>query len=230
MLKNQDDEGGEGIKITFNNNGINNDRNAAIGIGSLIIFIAMLLVAGITTSVLIQTMSDLQETAMKTSSETIRDLSSGLEVTHVSGYNNGSTITQLAIFIMPIAASQDIDLTYGYITLSDSSNKIILNYSSNSFSSSVSNGLFNTLNASNLSSTTYGIMVVRDVDNSCSSTNPVINNGDLVVLLINTTMCFSGINTRTYVNGMVYPENGIGGMLGFTTPSIYSKTIIDLQS
>jgi len=189
----------------------------------------MLLVAGLTTSVLIQTMGDLQETAMKTSSETIRDISTGLKVTHVSGYNNGSTITQLAIFIMPIAASQDMDLTYGYISLSDSTNKIILNYSDNSFSSGVSNGLFNTLNASNLTSTTYGIMVVRDVDSSCTSTNPVVNDGDLVVLLINTTMCFSGINTRTDVNGIVYPENGIGGVVGFTTPNIYSKTIIDLQ-
>jgi flagellin FlaB len=189
----------------------------------------MLIVAGLTTSVIIQTMGELQETAMKTSSETIRDISTGLKVTHVSGYNTGSTISQLAIFIMPIAASQDIDLKYGYISLSDSTNKIILNYSDNCFSSGASNGLFNTLNSSNLTSSTYGIMVIRDVDNSCSSTNPVINNGDLVVLLINTTMCFSGINTRTDVNGMVYPENGIGGVVGFTSPSIYSKTIIDLQ-
>jgi len=189
----------------------------------------MLLVAGLTASVLIQTMGDLQETAMQTSKETIRDISTGLKVTHVSGYNNGSKITQLAIFIMPIAASQEIDLTYGYITLSDSINKIILNYSSNSFSSSVSNGLFNTLNASNLTSTTYGIMVVRDVDKSCSLGRPVINDGDLVVLLINTTKCFSGLNTRTDVIGMVYPENGIGGVVAFTTPSFYSKTIIDLQ-
>ena len=189
----------------------------------------MLIVAGLTTSVIIQTMGDLQETAMKTSSETIRDISTGLKVTHVSGYNNGSTITQLAIFIMPIAASQDIDLKYGYISLSDSTKKIILNYSDNCFSSGAPNGLFHTLNTSNLTSTTYGIMVVRDVDDSCSSVNPVINDGDLVVLLINTTMCFSGIDTRTDVNGMVYPENGIGGVVGFTTPSIYSKTIIDLQ-
>ena len=189
----------------------------------------MLIVAGITASVLMQTMGSLQEQAMQTGAETIRDISTGLKVTHVSGYNDGSTITQLAIFIMPIAASDNIDLTYGYISLSDSTKKVILNFSSSCFNSSVSSGLFSTINASNLTATTYGVIVIRDVDSSCSSTTPVINNGDLVVLLANTTKCFSGISTRTDVFGNVYPEHGIDGVIGFTTPSAYTKTIIDLQ-
>lgn len=188
-----------------------------------------MLVAGITASVLIQTMGSLQEQTLQTSTETIRDISTGLKVTHVTGYSDGSTITQLAMFITPIAASDDIDLTYGHVSLSDSIKKVILHYNSSCFSSSVSNGLFNTLNASNLSATTYGVIVIRDVDTSCSSTTPVINNGDLVVLLINTSNCFSGIGTRTNVYGNVYPEHGINGVIGFTTPSTFSKTIIDLQ-
>ena len=189
----------------------------------------MMLVAGITASVLIQTMGSLQEQALQTGTETIRDISTGLKVTHVSGYSDGSTITQLALFIMPIAASDDMDLTYGYISLSDSTKKVVLNYSSSCFSSSVSNGLFSTLNASNLSATTFGVIVVRDVDTSCSSTTPVINNGDLVVILVNTSKCFSGISTRTDVSGNVYPEHGINGVIAFTTPSAFSNTIIDLQ-
>ena len=200
-----------------------------MGIGALIIFIAMLLVAGITASVLIQTMGSLQEQALQTGTETIRDISTGLKVTHVSGYSDGSTITQLAIFITPIAASYDMDLTYGYISLSDSTKKVILNYSNTCFNSSVTNGLFSTMNASNLTATTFGVIVVRDVDASCSSTTPVINNGDLVVLLINTSKCFSGISTRTDVSGNVYPEYGISGVIAFTTPSAFSNTIIDLQ-
>lgn len=188
-----------------------------------------MLVAGITASVLIQTMGSLQEQALQTGTETIRDISTGLKVTHVSGYSDGSTITQLAIFITPIAASDDMDLTYGYISLSDSTKKVILNYSNTCFNSSVTNGLFSTMNASNLTATTFGVIVVRDVDTSCSSTTPVINNGDLVVLLVNTSKCFSGISTRTDVSGNVYPEYGISGVIAFTTPSAFSNTIIDLQ-
>jgi len=224
----QECEGGEGIKISYNASIFNNE-NAAIGIGSLIIFIAMILVAGITASVLIQTMNSLQEQAMKTGTETIRDVSSGLKVTHISGYTDGSDITQLAIFITPIAASNDLDLTYAYISISDSSKKVVLNYTTSHFSSSVSNGLFSTLNSSNLTASKYGILVVRDVDSSCTSTIPVINNGDLVVLLVNTTKCFSGIDKRDEVFGTVDPEFGISGVIGFTAPSAFSNTILDLQ-
>ena len=205
------------------------DLNADIGIGALIIFIAMILIAGITASVMIQTMNNLQQQAITTSEETIRDISSGLKVTYVSGYVENSTITQLAIFITTMAASEKIDLTYGILTLSDSTNTVILNYSSACFSNTLSNGLFSTLNASNLTSSRYGILVVRDIDGSCNATNPVIDDEDLVVLLVNTTACFSGIGTRTDVSGELYPEHGIRGIIGFTTPSTFVHTIVDLQ-
>jgi len=205
------------------------DENAAIGIGTLIIFIAMILVAGMAASVIIQTMNTLQQQAMETGEQTTRDVSTGLRVTQVSGYNNGSSITQLAIFIKTTAGSSDIDLTYAYISLSDTSKQVILNYTSKCFSSSVSNGLFGTLNSSNLSATTFGIMVIRDVDGSCTSSNPSINSDDLVVLLVNTTKCFSGIGTRTEVSGNVIPEHGIPGVIRFTTPSAYVDPIVELQ-
>ena len=221
--------GGEGSIISLKKLVLVNNDEASIGIGSLIIFIAMLLVAGITASVLIQTMNTLQQQALTTGEETIRDVSGGLKVTHVSGYKSGSTIAQLAIEITPTVASDDIDLAHAYISISDSSKKIILDYTSTCFSSSVSSGLFSTINASNLSSTTYGIMVIRDVDSSCSVNSPIINGRDLVVLLVNTTKCFSGIGTRTEVFGTIIPEYGIGGVISFTTPSAFVDTIIDLQ-
>jgi len=219
-----------GVKFTLTQGGLFTDKNAAIGIGSLIIFIAMILVAGIAASVMIQTMNSLQLKALETGQESLKDISSGLKVTQVSGYYNGSTITELAIFVETTASSYDMDLNVAYITISDSSKKIILNYSDSVFSNSVSNGLFGTLNSSLLSSTTFGIMKIRDIDGSCTSTNPSINEDDLVVLLINTAQCFSGIGTRTKINGNIIPEQGINGVISFTTPSVYITTIIELQS
>lgn len=205
------------------------DSRAAIGIGSLIMFIAMILVAGIAASVFIQTMNSLEQQALKTGQDVIRDISSGLKVTQVSGYSDGTDITQLAIFLTTTSGSEDIDLTYAYISLSETANQVILSYASGNFSSSVSDGLFGTLNASNLTATTYGIMVIRDADSSCLSGTPTINGDDLVVLLVNTSKCFSGIDTRTEVFGNVIPEQGISGNIGFTTPNTYIDTIIDLQ-
>jgi flagellin FlaB len=205
------------------------NSNADIGIGALIIFIAMILIAGISASVMIQTMNALQQQAVQTSEETLREISSGLKVTYVSGYVNNSTISQLAIFISPTTASDEIDLTYAMLSLSDSSSKVILNYTSTCFSSSVSNGLFGTVNASVLSASRYGLLVIRDIDGSCTATLPIVNDEDLVVLLVNTSNCFSGIGTRTAVSGEIYPEHGIRGVVRFTTPSTFINRIVDLQ-
>ena len=188
----------------------------------------MILVAGIAASVLIQTMESLQNTAMKIGTETVRDVSNGVKITHVSGYNNGSKITQMAIFVATTAGSEEVDLSHVHIHLSDSSKSVVLNYDMNCYSSSVSNGIFSTINSSNLSSTTFGLMKIRDVDNSCTSNTPVINRDDLVVLIVNTTKCFSGIGTRTDVSGMIIPEHGITGVFAFTTPSYYVDAIVDL--
>lgn len=206
------------------------DTNAAIGIGTLIIFIAMILVAGIAASVIVQTMNSLQQQAMLTGQETLKDISGGLKVTHISGYYDGSTISQIAIFIETTTGSNDIDLTYAIIKLSNGAKEIILNYTTNSFSNNVSSGLFGTLNSSELTATTYGLMVIRDTDGYCTATNPVINSDDLFVLIINTTKCFSGFSTRTTVFGDIIPEQGINGVISFTTPSAYINTIIELQT
>lgn len=205
------------------------DTEASIGIGALIIFIAMILVAGVTASVMIQVMGGLQQQALKTGQETIRDVSSGLRVTHVSGHQAGSQITQLAIFVSATAGSSDIDLSEAYISLSETTEQVVLVYTSTCFASSVSSGLFQTINSSNLSATTFGIVVVRDIDNSCQSATPTINSDDLVVLIVNTTKCFLGIATRTDVSGSVIPESGMNGVISFNTPSAFTKTIIDLQ-
>ena len=48
-------------------------------------------------------------------------------------------------------------------------------------------------------------------------------------LMVNTTSCFSGLDTRTDVEGNIIPEYGIRGVISFTTPSVYTQTIIGLQ-
>lgn len=205
------------------------NKEGSIGVGSLIIFISMILIAGVVASVLLQTMNDLQQQALKTGQETIGDVSNGLKITHVSGYNDGSKISDLAVFVSITAGSDSIDFSNCFVSLSDSSSQMVLNYDSNCFSSSVSGGLFQTLNSSNLSNSSFGLIAVRDVDGSCSADNPSINSNDLVAVLINTTACFSGIDTNTKISGYVVPEQGIRGVVRFDTPSSYTDTIVELQ-
>jgi len=217
------------VKICLTQRVLIADNKGAIGIGTLIIFIAMIMVAGIAASVIIQTMNTLEQQALETGQQTLREVSSGLRVTHVNGFSNGTNINQLAIFIRTTAGSDEIDLTNAFIRLSDSDNEVILNFTSSVFNDGATNGLFGTLNSSLLSSTTYGLMVITDIDSSCSATSPIVNEDDMVVLLVNSTQCFSGISTRTKVFGNVVPQFGISGVISFTTPSTYIHTIIELQ-
>ena len=206
-----------------------NDNHASIGIGSLIIFIAMIISAGVAASVVFQTMDSMQQQALETSRETIKDISSGVRLTHVSGYILNNTISQLCFFLETTAGSEAVDLSTARMQLSDSEKMPILQFDNQSFSSTVSNGLFQTLNMSNLSNTEFGVLVIRDLDSSCSSNSPVINDNDLVGLLVNTTSCFDGISTRASVTGKIVPERGISAIISFTTPPAFTDTIIDLQ-
>ena len=60
----------------------------SIGIGAMIIFIAMVLVAGIAASVLVQTANRLETQAMETGAETTDEVSTGVRVVDIEGYKS----------------------------------------------------------------------------------------------------------------------------------------------
>ena len=101
---------------------------ASIGIGAMIVFIAMVLVAGIAASVLIQTSMKLESQALSTGQETTAEVSSGLDVVSIIGYQTSGTIDLLAINVRARAGSSDIDLGETIIEISDSTKKNILSF------------------------------------------------------------------------------------------------------
>ena len=98
----------------------------SMGIGALIIFIAMVLVAGIAASVLVQVANTLQMQALYTGHETIEEVATGIAIFDVAGFcndtNDGETVSdicKLAIGVRPRAGSDGIDLSETYIELSN---------------------------------------------------------------------------------------------------------------
>jgi len=212
----------------------------AIGIGAMIVFISMVLVAGIAASVLIQTSTRLESQAMATGQETVAEVSTGLAVFDIVGYSSAVTanISKIAITVRPRAGSTEIDLTTTFIEISNTDYKIVLKYRDATGSNWVDSGtgLDDIFGQSVFPSDAddYGIIVVEDADSSCSESNPVINRGDKVTLCIDTSACFniassSGILERTDVWGNVVPEEGSPGVIAFRTPSSYSDKVMDLQ-
>jgi flagellin FlaB len=218
------------------------DRDVgAIGIGAMIVFISMVLVAGIAASVLIQTSTRLESQAMATGHETISEVSTGLAVSGIVGYSSAVTanMSKLAITVRPRAGSADIDLTTTFLEISNTDYKVILKYrdaTSNNWLDPAT-GLDDIFGQSVFPSDAddFGILVLEDADSSCTESNPVINRGDKVVLCVDTSVSFNssggslGILERTDVWGNVVPEQGSPGVIAFRTPSAYNDEIMKIQ-
>jgi archaeal flagellin FlaB len=206
----------------------------AIGIGTMIIFIAMVLVAGIAASVLIQTSSRLESQAMATGEQTTSEVATGLSVEQVQGYAASTeNIKFLAIEVRPRSGSREIDLSETLITLSNSSVQLVLTYNNSVFTnkSSINGNLFADASYVGLDANEFGVIVLEDADGSCTATTPVINRGDKVILTVNVgdSDGFNTVEERTDVSGSVIPEEGSPGIIAFRTPSSYTKNVMILQ-
>ena len=202
----------------------------SIGIGAMIVFIAMVLVAGIAASVLIQTSTKLESQAMRSGQETIAEVSTGIAVENIEGHKTGTTLDYVVISVRPRAGSSDVDLSETVVEISDASTKNILTYDSGTFTdTSGING--NIFAAGNFiaSAVQFGLIVLEDADGSVSNSNPVINRGDHVLITIDVSTAFGGLSTRTNIFGQVIPEEGSPGVIAFTTPAAYPDTVIELQ-
>ena len=209
----------------------------SIGIGAMIVFIAMVLVAGIAASVLIQTSTKLESQAMLTGQETTQEVSTGMAVFDIKGYAPDSgNIDQLAITVRPRAGSADIDIAEVFLELSNTDYKVIMNYDTGGAANwnDSGTGVDDVFGVACFpaAANRFGIMVLEDADGSCTETNTVINRGDKVLLCVDTTQSFSatgGINIRTDIWGVACPELGSPAVISFTTPASYNDNIYDLQ-
>nr|P27804.1 RecName: Full=Flagellin B2; Flags: Precursor [Methanococcus voltae]AAA73075.1 flagellin [Methanococcus voltae] len=208
------------------------NKKGASGIGTLIVFIAMVLVAAVAASVLINTSGFLQQKASTTGKESTEQVASGLQISQVMGMHNNSNINKTAIYISPNAGSSAIDLSQAVIMLSDGSNKRVYKYNESSYKDLTNGGdIFDNANVEwiKATATKFGIVVIQDADESCTAANPVINKGDLVAITLNTTS-FS-TTPRTSITGTVQPEFGAPGIISFTTPATYlnDSKVVQLQ-
>ncbi len=211
-----------------------------VGIGTLIVFIAMVLVAAVAASVLIQTASYLQQKAMLTGRTTTEEIASGINVIGVYGFVENGSIVKIAIIITPHAGSSPIDLKTVKISLSNGTVFSELIYNSKCFNDSevyinifaddsnvwprYGNG-----SCSNVTANSFGILVLQDADDSLTAESPVINRGDRVALTINVKDLFNGIGAREHIIGFIRPEFGAPGIIDFISPPLFTEKVTILQ-
>ena len=218
------------------------DTGAQVGIGTLIIFIAMVLVAAVAAAVLIQTSGVLQQRAQQTGAEATHEVSSNLDVKHVEGIrgnNSGNlsdTFDLLKLQLGLQAGSSPVDINQLIITISDGQQTNTLEYTgntSNQWDDQLAYVMENNITER------FTVQQIRDEDDSFTAEQPVMNTGDLINLYIGTATgqtddlaSFNSkltaiadssleLDARTSVDIILTPEAGATSQVSFVTPSTY---------
>ncbi len=196
-----------------------NDKRAAVGIGTMIVFIATILVAATAAAVLIDTSGKLQEKSQKTGTETTKEVASNLIVKGIYGVRTSSTtdIFYLNITVALAPGAESVDMSELVIRLSDGSQVDELTYATADAA-----GNWHVVAASEL----------RDDDASWSTTSPVMTPGDLVNIRVNldTQGYATGLAVRKDVEMILIPEVGAQVNADFSTPESFgTDTVIILR-
>ncbi len=217
------------------------DTKAIVGIGTLIIFIAMILVAAVAAGIIIQTSETLQQRAQSVGAQTIREVSAGIVIDGITGYTNSNktVIEYLAFTIRPRAGSKDIDLSLCTLEiLYDELNLLTLNETLVTEVNINGTSVFETPLTTNFSQrlldltskTEFGVISIHDPDNSVINTRG-INSGDRAYIIVNASAIIpsdSGLLARESITGSIKPETGAPGVFDVTSPAVFSRRIITL--
>ena len=161
-----------------------------VGIGTLIIFIAMVLVAAVAAAVLIQTSGILQQKAQTTGKEATAEVSSNLKAVSIVGTRSSTsgTVDNLSVVLELTAGGADIDFKTVIVKYINESTSKTLNWTSGS--------------ASNISFT-------YTEERSISGTpDTVLQAGDLGVITIDLTATGQQLDVRKKGTVQVIPEVG----------------------
>ncbi len=187
-----------------------NDTGAQIGIGTLIIFIAMILIASVAAAVMIQTAGVLKEQAAQTGTHASHEVSSNVMIRNIEGHRANSTsegisstVDLLKINVGLHVGTRELDVGQTIITVSDGSNTNTLVYAGNdaiygtamaNFGASASSNLEHLINSTteihgvneNNSKIFFTANKFRDEDGSFTQNNPLMNKGDLISFYVST--------------------------------------------
>ena len=222
---------------------------AEVGIGTMIVFIATVLVAAVAAAVLIDTSGKLQQRSTQTGQQTTQQVASNINVENIVGRRNGTTFTTInetEIFIGLAPGASTLDLSQVRIQVRNSTVTRTLNYTANHDyngtgmgtcpCTSLGPGYFDSSsgNTTTLLQTflVFSATAVRDADSSFSTSLPVLTPGDLV--RIHFSNGYAGFAfawaPRDSILMILYPEVGNKVEVGFSTPPSYGvDTIIPLK-
>jgi archaellin len=178
------------------------NNKAEMGVGTLIIFIALLLVAAVAAGVLIQTAGSLQQRALSTGSQATGQISTNavaLEVSAVDGQNGD--VENLSVIFKLAPGSDPIKLDDVTFTAATKNTSQTLTYTDNS---------------SNIGTANFGVTYLQTGENNQTGT---IVRGDVLQLDFVTSR---SIQEGEDVRLNFIPKIGTSTLIQFATPDVMS--------
>jgi len=187
------------------------NERAQAGVGTLIIFIAMVLVAAVAAAVLIQTSGVMQAKSTSTTKEAAAAIGENIAVESVDGINNGTVLTALNITIKVAAGGSAMDLS-----------KVLLKINSNTY---------NYTDAATPSGNQFKVWVLRQegtglgssTNDYSDSANPSLDSGALARIDVGVDSI--GVAQKKVITIALTPEKGATFNLPLTLPGFTSTTI-----
>jgi archaellin len=163
------------------------------------------------------------------------ELISGTDVIRIIGHaeSESGQIDKVGFVITTYPASKPIDLSRTLITLRVKGREFLYSYNPTFYDRFPSGDIFESsawpASPTNGWGDSFGLIVSRDPDGTCTGPSPTINPGDLITLAISPTGRFGLVGERVEVTGEVIPDIGTPAKFAFTTPSDTTQKSFDLQ-
>ncbi len=198
----------------MNTRNMNNDEAAQVGIGTMIVFIATILVAAVAAGVLIDTSQKLQAKSTQTGEEATANVGTSIVVQSAVGgrATTSGNLEYVDLFISLAPGAEPVDLKTMIIQYNDGTNFHVLDHAT-----SISD------------KTDFTVTEIRDEDNSIDAAagTPVwvMTTGDLVKVTFGATGASTDIDlgNSVKVDINLVPKTGSEVSLGFTSPASYGQ-------
>jgi len=193
---------------------IRKDEEGEMGVGTLLIFIAMILVAAVAASVLVQTAYKLQQQAESTGDEALADVATGFKVLAVWGTTDGNaTIDHIYLKIALTAGSPGVNLNTTKIEVTKT------------IGGSTTDEI--TLSEGTAGAREFGSVEKRDMAPSTDSV--MMTSGDIFEIELDlnaTTGMGMNLDVQEQITVLLIPKHGVPTYIEITAPSTLEATSV----